>query len=154
MAETLINTKSGEVKITDGQTEQTIVKEPDLVTRVSQFTPKEEPKPEVKNEEFDFKELENIKDPEAKAWAEKAYKSFQKGYTQKFQELAEIKKKIEVQPVPSEWTPERLQQEMSKSDFVSSAQQIVELQTKKTSGMTEEEFSALSDVIACSSIKP
>jgi len=139
------NIDSGDVKIrrsADGK-ETTVTKEPDLVTRVSQFKEEEkEPTGEQDNKpEFDFKEIENIKDPEAKVWAQKAYKSFEKGYQEKFQKLAAETKALKSQQAQIEsWTPERLQQEMNKPDFISAAQGIIKTQNQET-----DEYSALSE---------
>lgn len=46
---------------------------------------------------FDRKEIDAIKDPEAKRVAERAYRNFQKAFTQKTQELAEVKKTAEAE---------------------------------------------------------
>src|SRR3990167_6691452 len=136
-------------KISDNKEVTTEAKDPDLVTRVSQVKVEEkktEPTGEIKEPEFDFKEIDNIKDPEAKAWAEKAYKSFQKGFNQKFQEIAEIRKTLEGQKQQAtSWTPERLQQEMNKPDFVQSAQQVIKFQNPSDSGLTDDEWSTLSE---------
>lgn len=143
-----------ETKITEGKEvkeTKTEIKEPELVTRVSQVKTEEVKKTEpteIKEPEFDFKEIENIKDPEAKVWAEKAYKSFQKGFNQKFQEIAEIRKTLEQkQQVTSmtSWTPERLQQEINKPDFVQAAQQVIKIQNPSNSGLTDDEWSTLSE---------
>ena len=151
------NIDSGDVKISrnaDG-TETKIEatpKEEDLITRVTKEEVKEpevdKPTEHIVEPEFDFKEVEQIKDHEAKAWAEKAYKSFQKGFNQKFQEIAELRKSLESQvkpDTPNSWTPERLQSEMNKSDFVQSAQQVIKLQNPDSSGLTDEEYSSLSN---------
>jgi hypothetical protein len=152
------NIDSGDVKIkrtSEGET--TITKEPELVTRVSQVkvekAEEKETKPtgetEIKEPEFDVTEIEKIKqkDPEAGAWAEKAYKSFQKGFNNKYQEIAELRKKLETQakPEPIAWTPQRLQQEINKPDFVSAAQEVVKNQNPEGSGLTDVEYSTLSE---------
>lgn len=143
------NIKSGDVKIKESETgkETIATKEPDLVTRVSQVkeetkTPETKPTESTDDSKFDFKELENIKDPEAKAWAEKAYKSFQADYTNKTKVLAEDRKEFENSKVqtqqPATWTPERLQQELNKPDFVESVQSVIQ-------PAKDEEYSALSE---------
>lgn len=135
------NIDSGDVKISrnlDG-TETQIKEEPDLATRVAQT--KEEPKEEptgVKKPEFNSADIDNIKDPEAKAWAQKAYKSFEKGYQEKFQELAEVRKSLEAKKEPSTWTPERLQQEMNKPDFVQAANNVLQTQPKDDDSILSE----------------
>lgn len=143
------NIDSGDVKIKrseDGK-ETTVTKEPDLVTRVSKVEDKEVDVPEgekpLEDKGFDFKELDDIKDPEAKAWAEKAYKSFQADYTRKSQDLAERRKQVEEREVqkvePTTWTPERLQQEINKPDFINAAQSIVQPQDEEISNLSDAE---------------
>lgn len=164
------NIKTGDLKITSPETTgttTTTVKtpEPDLITRVSQFK-KEEPKqttnPEegkqtgeekaVVEPEFDFKEIEKIPDPAAKEYAEKAYKSFQRGFNQKFQEISALRKELESerqklqQTQPSNWTPEKIQSLMQDPQFVNAAKVVVQNQNPTTSGLTDDQYSALSDV--------
>jgi len=141
------NVKSGEVKISEGSpvVTQVVTKEPDLVTRVSQVKV-EEPKPEVKEPEFDFKEIDKIQDPTAKEYAEKAYKSFQRGFNQKFQELAEIRKSYEAKTADtSNWTPERVQSLLNDNNFVNAAKSVMASQAPTTFEGTQEEWSGLSE---------
>ena len=130
------NVKTGDVKLSEPSGSQTavvqpVVKEPDLITRVSAVKPEEIIKPtgtEVTEPEFDFKNIENIKDPVAKEQALAAYKSFQKGFNQKFQEIAEIRKTLEtqkVQKVDDKWTPDRIQTLLQNPEFVQAAQSII-----------------------------
>lgn len=100
---------------------------------------------------FDFKEyqatLDSIKDPAQKFILEKAYKSFQIGANQKYQALAEDKKRTaaieqEYQKKISEmnsWSPERLKVEMARADFIESAKTVMEAQPA-----TQDENSMLS----------
>lgn len=117
-------------------------KEPDLVTRVSQFKAETPAKEVVDTDKFDFKELEAKaeKDPTLM----EAYKSLQRGFNTKFQELAEIKKSLTNQPEPSNWTPERIQKLMNDPAFVQAAQQLAG-PAQSPQGPIEEEYSALSD---------
>jgi len=112
---------------------------PDLVSRVSQVKP-EETKP-TDTADFNVNDIENIKDPEAKAYAEKAYKSFEKGYQQKYQEIAELRKKYETEDT-SNWTPEKIRSLTQDPKFVSAAQEVMSAQN---AGLTEDEYSALTD---------
>jgi hypothetical protein len=146
------NVKSGEVKISENSTsvvtkEPIVTKEPDLVTRVSQVKVEPEVKPtEVKEPEFDFKEIDKITDPAAKEYAEKAYKSFQRGFNQKFQELAEIRKTYETKTAEtSNWTPERVQQLLNDGTFVNAAKSVMATQAPSTFEGTQEDWSGLSD---------
>lgn len=122
----------------------------DIITRVSKVEVKPETTAtattEVKEPEFDFKNIEAIKDPSAKEQAMLAYKSFQKGFNQKFQEIAELRKSLEGQKQQvTSWTPERLQQEMNKPDFVQAAQSVIKIQNPTSSGLTDTEWSTLSE---------
>jgi hypothetical protein len=72
----------------------------------------------------------------------KYYKSMQADYIKKTQEVAEEKKKL---ATPSTWSKERLQQEMNKPDFVQAAQELTATQNPPTSGLTNDEYSALTD---------
>lgn len=98
---------------------------------------------------FDFKEIEAIKDPTAKDIAMKAYKSMQSGVTKKFQEAAMTKKEYEtkVQEMQN-WSPERIRQELNNPQFLQAAQAVagtVPQSNPTNSGLTNEEFSALTD---------
>ncbi len=101
--------------------------EPDLITKVTQFK-KETVQPEGVDINFDYKELENIKDPVAKEVAMKAYKSMQAGATKKFQEASQLKKEAEEKLKSVEkkqWTPELIQKELlNDPQFLSAAQLI------------------------------
>ena len=134
-----------ETKIKDTSAEVKPEPKEELITRVSQVKVEEKKEPTAPKEpEFDFKEIEALKqkDPEAGAWAERAYKSLQKGFNDKFQEIAELRKKLESQTnqkVPDTWTIERLQQEINKPDFIAAASQVISSQPKEDEFMTESE---------------
>jgi hypothetical protein len=118
--------------------------EVNLVTRASAVkfeTPKEVTPPE-----FDVNEINKIADPAAKEYAEKAYKSFQRGFNSKFQELAELRKNYEAKiNENSQWTPQKVQSMLQDPNFVQAAKQVVATQNPPNSGLTEEQYSALSD---------
>lgn len=151
---TIKRNEDGSTSVVKKDTGEVVSKDPDLVTRVSQVKAKEEadesneanPDEEAK---FDYKELENIKDPEAaKAWAEKAYKSFQRGAGQKYTEIAELRKQLSdqanqiasLQKQPDTWTAEKLQSVMNDPNFVAAAQQVLQTQqTEDDSLMSEAE---------------
>lgn len=121
-------------------TDGSIVKQPeqteDLLSRVSKVkleetTPKST---DTDGVEFDYSKLNEIKTPEeAKAWAENSYKSFQRGFNSKFQDLAEKRKTYETKlETISKWTPERLQQELNNPEFVKVAQSILGVETQSS----------------------
>ena len=116
---------------------------PDLITRVASFK-KPEPPPVVPTEEvFDYKEIENIPDPALKEKAVKMYKSFQRGFGQKFQELAELRKQSEkVIEDTKNWTPERVQSLLNDPNFVSAAKTVANPPTQQAtedSWMSEQD---------------
>lgn len=113
-------------------------------------------------DKFDFKEyqatLASIKDPSVKMQLEKAYKSFESGYNKKFQSLAEERKSYETkqkefelklqqaqQPQQRQWTPEEVRKLVNDPTFVQAAQVIAQEQAPAESGMTDQEWSSLSD---------
>jgi len=116
----------------------------DLITRVSKLQTEVKPVEET-FEGFDYKEIEKIQDPVAKEQALNAYKSFQKGFNKKFQELAEIKKALEGKgQQDANWTPERIQQLLNDQNFVSAAQSVMSSQQQQ-GNLSDEEYSALTD---------
>jgi hypothetical protein len=153
------NVKTGDLKITTPEeavanVEPTITKvpEPDLITRVSKVNiePAKDNNPaggiSVEEPKFDINDIEKIQDPQAKEQALRAYKSFQRGFNQKFQELAELRKNLETKTKnESNWTPEKIQQLMNDQSFVQAAQQVASVQNPPNSGLTDQEYSALTE---------
>ena len=122
--------------------------EPDLLSRVSQF--RKSSASQSKGEDFfDFSEIERISDPVAKDIAVKAYKTMQAGMTKKTQDLAEQRRQLEAREQSmNTWTPQRVQSELlNNPTFLQSAQSVVgtPLQNPQSSGLTNNEFSALTD---------
>ncbi len=122
----------------------------DLITRVSQV--KVEAKPEVKTEDGKFNindldaEIEKIPDPSLKSQFTEFKKSLLRGENQKYQEVANLRKQYEQKLAESSsWTIDRLKQEMNRPDFVQAANQILQSQAPQGSGMSNEQWSALSD---------
>lgn len=118
----------------------------DLTTKISEFKKSQiVPTPQDnQNSFFDYKDLEKITDPTARKFAEDAYKSMQAGLTRKTQAIAEKERGFEqkLQEMQN-WTPERIQRELSNPQFVQAAQQYQQIQNPPNSGLTEEQFSAL-----------
>jgi len=143
--------------------------EPSLIERVSSFKPETSKAPEVTPEvsdTFNVKEIEAIRDPVARAAAERAYKSFQSDYTKKTQaiaeknrvlettqkELEERKKALETQAAQANqkqpWTADKIQKELlSDPTFVAEAQRLAQVNpapsNPSTSGLTDDQWSAL-----------
>jgi hypothetical protein len=116
----------------------------DLISRVSKVKV-EVPVINVEEPHFDVNDIEKITDPVAKEQATRAYKSFQRGFNQKFQELSEMRKQLESQKAqqPTQWTPERIKQELNKPDFIQASQTVLQEQNPPNSGMNETEWSSL-----------
>lgn len=114
-----------------------------IINRVASFKP--EPKQVSTQQDevvFDPKMFDNISSVEdAKKAAEAAYKSYERGFQRKFQDLAELKKTLETKVAePSSWTTEKVQQLLQDQSFVSAAQGVL-----GQTNSTDNEFSALSD---------
>jgi len=122
----------------------------DLLSRVSKFVaseaPKEEPKLEGIDANFDIKEIDAITDPVAKEQALKAYKSFQRGFGEKYQEISQLKKEMEslkaqpIYPAQQEWTPEKVQALANDPKFLAAASQVTGAQQEP-----DDEYSAMSE---------
>ena len=116
----------------------------DLISRVSKVKveppkAKEEPNPFGLSRE-DYDRVQN--DPTLS----KFYKSMQADYIRKTQEASEVRKKAEDQIKQTQtWNVDRLQQEMNKPDFIQAAQQVASMQNPPGSGLSDQEYSALTD---------
>jgi len=126
------------------------VVEMDLISKVAEFRKSQPvtPPPQTQTDSaFNYNEIENIKDPIAKEIAIKAYKSLQGDYTRKTQELAEQRKSLESKmQEKTGWTAQRIQQELlNNPEFLQAAQEIAQVQNPVNSGLTDEQFSALTD---------
>lgn len=123
----------------------------DLITRVSQFKKPETPKKDgedlsIKEPEFNIQDIDKIADPVAKEQALKAYKSFQRGFNQKFQEIAELRKALESQKGQSQsWTSDRIQQLLQDPEFIKASQEVLQKQAPSTWDGSQQEWSGLND---------
>ena len=102
-------------------------KEPDLITRVSQVKPTEKPVVEGKFNINDLDtKIEAVQDPAVKEQLIGLKKSLLSGENQKYQEIATLRKQYETKLAESTtWTPERVKAEMSRPDFIESAQTVL-----------------------------
>jgi hypothetical protein len=142
------NVHVGNTDVSRG-TDAVVKQEPDILSEVSKFRKSSPTSQSSKDNQdfFDYKQIEEIKDPIAKEVAIKAYKSMQSGLTQKTQAIAEERKKLESKMQEMQnWSPERIQRELlNNPQFLQAAQQIAATspQNPPNSGLTNEEFSAL-----------
>ena len=118
----------------------------DILTRVSKR--KEVPvikEPTAEEAGQTFKEFDAIPDPALKAEAIRKYKEVQSYATKTNQEKIALQKQYEdFQKQSQNWTPERIQRELlNNPQFISAAQTVNQSQNPAGSGLTDEQFSAL-----------
>ena len=119
----------------------------DLLSRVTKFVVKSSPvgksedtiDKEVYNDAEFRAKIDSISDPELKDYMIKLRKSGISGITNKFQEIAAMRK--EIQDIrdgltPKGWTPERIQQLIKDPEFLQAAKQVA----GTTSEATDEEY--------------
>ena len=95
---------------------------------------------------FDVNDIDKIEDPIAKEYALKAYKSFERGYQKKFQELAQEKREIETERESgNKWTTQRVQELLSNEEFINVSQQIIQSSKPASVDISDEDWSNLSD---------
>ena len=114
----------------------------DLVSRVSKVKV-EEPKKEDHTNPFSLtrEDWDRVQsDPSLK----KYYQSMLTDYQKKTSDLSEQRRQIETQKQSANWTPERIQQLLNDPTFVSAAQQVAS-HNPPNSGLTDQEYSALTD---------
>jgi hypothetical protein len=76
----------------------------------------------------------------------KFYKSMLSDYTRKTQNLSEKEREVErIKLESSNWTPEKIQQLLNDQKFVQAAQQVASLSNPPNSGLSDQEYSALTD---------
>lgn len=121
--------------------------EPDLMTRVTQFSKTQnKPQDNIQNAP-EQPEFESIQDPVAKEAAKQAVERMRRGmqseYTRKLEDLNK-----NVPERMQNWSPERIQRELlNDPQFLQAAQQIAQGSNANpvNSGLTEEQYSALTD---------
>lgn len=128
--------------------------QPDLITRVSQVKVNQQPSPSPQapqgDDKFNINDLdqaiEKIPDSSLKEHVLGLKKSLLRGENQKYQEIANLRKQYETKLAEvTTWTPERLQQELNKPDFVQAAQVVLKEKNPTDSGLNNEQWSALSE---------
>lgn len=123
--------------------------EEDIITRASKFIEKNQPKEQVADKvDFNSQELdkilEGVTDPVIKEQLIKKSKSLESGFNRKFQELADLRKKLESNLTQSQqWTPEKVKSLLQDPTFIQSAQAVVP--STPPEGMSAEEYSMLSE---------
>jgi len=115
----------------------------DLITKVSQFkeTLDKTQVPQTQGEGFDIRDIDKIEDPQAREYALQAFKSFQRGFDKKFQDLAKLRKEYEEtlkNGGNGQWTAEKIQNLLNDPQFVQAAQQVA-------GNSQQDDYSALSE---------
>jgi hypothetical protein len=116
----------------------------DLVSRVSKVkveAPKkvEEPSNPFSLTREDWDKVQS--DPSLK----KYYQSMLTDYQKKTTDLSEQRRQLETQKQSANWTPERINQLLEDPQFVNAAQQVASQKNPSNSGLTDTEYSALTD---------
>jgi hypothetical protein len=125
-------------------------KEPDLVTRVSQFKNVEEAKQDIDGK-FNINdldtEIEKLPNPNLKEKVLGLKKSLLRGENLKYQEIATLRKQYETALAEqTNWSPERIQAAMKDPNFIQAAQTVISSQnTESDSMLTEKERKLLED---------
>lgn len=118
-----------------------------ILDKVNKFMESSKPSNEENPEEgptnISLADIEKIEDPVARQVALDKFKLLERGYNQKFQELAELRKALESNQTKAEeaWTVDRVQKLLQDPQFVNVAQQISGYQPE---GQDDDEYSALS----------
>ena len=73
--------------------------------------------------------LETITDPAERSKFEGVYKNMEKGLQRKFQKISELERKLKES---DSWTPERLQKELNRPDFLEAATRVTQTQQTST----------------------
>jgi hypothetical protein len=125
------------------ETKQEQVPKEDLISRVSKV--KVEAKKEETTNPFNLTKDDYDK-VQSDPTLSKFYKSMQADYIRKTQNLSEKEKEVEkIKQQSANWTPERIQQLMNDPQFVQAAQQVAATKNPPNSGLTDDEYSALTD---------
>lgn len=119
----------------------------DILSKINQGKLEDVKMPDApKPDEFVFNsnDIDKIEDPQAREYAQNAHKSLERGYNEKFQELAKARKALEsMQNTPQAWTAEKVQALVQDPAFVQAAQSVIGTQTSNPQG--DDQWSALSD---------
>lgn len=130
--------------ISTQKVETPTVKSADILSRSAVKT--EAPKVESPEEIQTQAELDKITDPTQKAIIEKKIKDLESGYNKKYQTLAQQRKEVEdLKFKMSNWTPQRLAEELRKPEFIQSMQALQQQAPPQEWAGSAEEWSALSD---------
>ena len=107
---------------------------------------KDQPSDEDVDTKFNVNDIEKIEDAQAKELVQKMYKSFEKGYQEKFQDVAKEKRDLEmIREEVGKWTPQKVQELLNNQAFKDSAQQVMQMENPTKGVVPDDEWSNLSD---------
>lgn len=117
----------------------------DILKRVQQPAPAADGSQNAEDIVYNSSDIEKIADPMAKKIVQDLYKQIQKGAQDKFKQAADLKKTYEQKMAEvSSWSPQRLQQELNRPDFVQAMQVLQQQSAPQNWQGSPEEWSALS----------
>jgi hypothetical protein len=120
----------------------------DEILKRSAGLPEVAPTPELTAEVDALKSvnLDDIKDPQARAFVERRVKELEAGVNKKFEDIAGKRKELEAKLVDSSqpWTAQRIQELLKDQAFVSSVQELQKNAAPQDFGGSDDEWSGLS----------
>lgn len=117
----------------------------DILKRTQTAAPADQTTQNTDDITYNSSDIDKIADPMAKKIVQDLYKQIQKGAQTKFKEAADLKKTYEQKMAEmSTWSPQRLQQELNRPDFVQSMQALQQQAAPQHWSGSPEEWSALS----------
>lgn len=153
MADAIITPPVTQAPVAEQQQAPVIsIPEPDLITKVTSFKKAAQVSVQTTSADgivLDQKMIDSITDPKIKEATINLQKSLQADYTRKTQAVSDSRKQVEQQLTDMQtWTPEKVQKYLlNNPTFLQSAQQVAgnQNQNPNNSGLTDEQFSALTD---------
>lgn len=116
----------------------------EILRRVKPDTKPSEDPSDIDSLKINPNDLDQIKDPMARKMVEERYKLWEKGFNQKFEQIAGMRKQMESQLAQSQnWTPEKLKEEIKKPEFLQSAQALQRETAPSGWEGSQDEWSAL-----------
>jgi len=116
----------------------------DVVKRAAQFQAEPKAEETIVEPTFNVTDIDKIEDPQAREQAQRAYKSFQRGFNEKFQQIAELRKELESKG-NKPWTQDRIQELLKDQTFVEAAQSVAGMSEQDESMLTESEKKMLNE---------
>lgn len=121
------------------------IKSSDILSR-SSGKPQEPATPVAPEEGMAQVSLDDIKDPVAKAIIDKKIKDLESGYNKKYQTVAQLRKEAEdLKFKYSNWTPQRLAEELRKPEFVQAMQTLQQTAPPSNFEGNVEDWSGLNE---------